>query len=47
VPEIPKAGSGSLTGVLSEPDAVRARLKTAMGDILGTGATRPVGQAAQ
>ena len=47
LPEIPKAGSGTLTGVLSEPDAVRARLKAAMGDILGAGATLPAEQAAQ
>jgi N-methylhydantoinase B len=47
LPEIPKAGSGSLTGVLADTDAVRARLKAAIGDILGAGATQPVGQAAQ
>ncbi len=46
-PNLPKAGLGSLVDALRDADAVRARLKAAMGDILGAGATQPAEQAAQ
>jgi N-methylhydantoinase B len=46
-PNLPKAGLGSLADALRDADAVRARLKAAMGDILGAGATQPAEQAAQ
>ena len=46
-PNLPKAGLGSLADALADADAVRARLKAAMDDILGAGATQPAEQAAQ
>ena len=41
VPDMPAAGTASLLKLLADADKVRARLKAAMDDILGTGATAP------
>ena len=41
VPDMPAAGTASLLKLFADADKVRARLKAAMDDILGTGATGP------